>query len=73
MAILGKSAQVKVSIWGKIKTATQMLSITLLLASATTHVWYASLGVLMLLVAAILAVTSAADYVRSALRAIDHT
>lgn len=71
MATLGKSAHVKVSIWGKVKTATQMLSITLLLASATTNVWYAAFGLIMLPAAAVLAVTSAADYVRAALRAIN--
>ncbi|CAN8061897.1 unnamed protein product [Agarophyton chilense] len=74
MAILDKSAQVKVSIWGKLKTATQMVSLTLLLATVSIHVWFAQIGIVMLLAAATLAITSATEYVQSAIRAVhQHT
>lgn len=70
MALLGKSANVKVSVWGKIKTTVQMLSLVVLLAATTTTVWYAQVGICLLALAAVLAVASASDYTFSAMRAV---
>lgn len=66
MALRGKSAVVKVNIWGKVKTATQMVAITVLLyaSKCVTHV--AALGVFALVVSAILSITSAGEYAFSA-------
>lgn len=70
MAILGKSADVKVSSMGKLKTAMQMIAVTLLLLTTSMSLWYARLGLLLLIAAAFLSVLSASDYVRSATRAL---
>lgn len=68
MAIAGRSAVVKVSWIGKLKTAVQMISVTILLFSTTLSSWYAYTGMALLAVAAALAVLSATDYVTSAVK-----
>lgn len=73
MALLGKSANVKVSFWGKLKTTMQMVAVTLLLLASNLSTWYSRLGLVFLAVAAILSVVSASDYVFSASRALKQT
>lgn len=69
MAKLGLSVAVKVSVWGKIKTATQMVAVTLLLAVGDSGRSLATVGILGAVVSAVLAVFSASEYVVVALRA----
>lgn len=71
MAKLGLSVVVKVSIWGKIKTATQMLAVTTLLLSSNGGTRVAVVGIGLTFVSAVLAVFSATEYVLAALRTYD--
>lgn len=73
MAILGQSAQVKVSFWGKLKTATQMLALTILLFATNLVTWYARLGLCLLVLAAVLSFMSATEYIRAAQPAFSNT
>ncbi|CDF41084.1 CDP-diacylglycerol/glycerol-3-phosphate 3-phosphatidyltransferase [Chondrus crispus] len=68
MAQLGLSVVVKVSIWGKIKTATQMLALTILLFSGDGGTRVALVGISLAVVSAMLALFSATEYVVAALQ-----
>lgn len=70
MALSGKSATVKVSTLGKFKTATQMVSIAMLLATPFALSPLARIGALLLMVSAVLTVASAAQYVSAAVAAL---
>lgn len=72
MAKLGLSVVVKVSIWGKIKTATQMLALTLLLLAPHPATLSAKIGIPLACLSAALAVLSATEYVIAALRSYDN-
>lgn len=69
MAKLGLSVVVKVSVWGKIKTAMQMVAVTLLLAVRDPGGSLAAVGIAGAVVSAVLAVFSASEYVVAALHA----
>ena len=62
MAELGRRASVTVSYVGKVKTAVQMLSLTLLLAFQPSASWLGVLGVILLYLAAILTIWSMVIY-----------
>lgn len=70
MALRGASAVVKVSVWGKIKTASQMVALAILLAVSYLSTWYARAALALLAFAAFLTAASAADYTRAALAAL---
>lgn len=66
MAELGKRASIAVSYIGKVKTALQMVAITLLLAFHQSPTWYGFLGTALLYVAAILTIWSMMEYLKIA-------
>ena len=66
MAELGQRASIAVSYVGKIKTALQMIAITLLLAFHQSDTWYGFLGTGLLYVAAILTIWSMLEYLKIA-------
>ncbi|MGV3740370.1 MAG: CDP-diacylglycerol--glycerol-3-phosphate 3-phosphatidyltransferase [Gammaproteobacteria bacterium] len=66
MAELGKRASIAVSYIGKVKTALQMVAITLLLAFHQSPTWYGFLGTVLLYVAAILTIWSMMEYLKIA-------
>lgn len=70
MAIRQKSAVVKVSNIGKWKTASQMMSLSILLGVSYLYWWYSRIAILLLMFSAFLALLSAVDYVRAAANAL---
>ncbi len=74
MAKAGKSASVAVSFFGKLKTTVQMISIVLLLYfNAFAGIPIATLGTLLIWVAALLTLISMAYYLVMAARALQNT
>lgn len=70
MAACGRAAVVKVSVWGKVKTAMQMVALTALLFAERRLPAVAAVGVFALAVSAVLSVLSAAEYSIAAVRAL---
>jgi CDP-diacylglycerol--glycerol-3-phosphate 3-phosphatidyltransferase len=70
MAGLGRSAQVKVSMTGKIKTAAQMLALIGLIWQPVE--WITDLGMMLLFVATVLTLWSMIEYFAAAWRDIRH-
>lgn len=70
MAIRQKSAVVKVSFFGKLKTASQMVALSILLGVSYLYPWYSRFAIILLVFSAILALFSAVDYVRAAITAL---
>lgn len=70
MAIRQKSAVVKVSIIGKVKTASQLTSLSILLAASHLCAWYTQIAISLLVLSSILAIVSAANYVRASISAL---
>lgn len=70
MALIGKSANVQVSIWGKIKTTMQMVAVTALLLAPAMNTVIAKFGTIALVISAVLTVFSAVEYIISAAKAI---
>lgn len=66
MAELGQRTSIAVSYVGKIKTALQMIAITLLLAFHQSTTWYGFIGTILLYVAAILTIWSMIEYLKIA-------
>lgn len=66
MAELGQRTSIAVSYVGKIKTALQMVAITLLLAFHQSPTWYGFIGTVLLYVAAILTIWSMIEYLKIA-------
>lgn len=66
MAELGQRTSIAVSYVGKIKTALQMVAITLLLAFHQSPTWYGFIGTILLYVAAILTIWSMIEYLKIA-------
>jgi len=66
MAEWGKRASVAVGMLGKIKTILQMLALLLLLAFHSLNTWLASMGVVLLYVAALITIWSMVVYMRIA-------
>lgn len=66
MAELGQRTSIAVSYVGKIKTALQMVAITLLLAFHQSPTWYGFIGTILLYVAAILTIWSMIAYLKIA-------
>lgn len=73
MAIRRKSAVVKVSPLGKVKTAIQMISICALLSSPLPNTPFAIGATSLLAFSAFLTILSAANYVRAAVRALSQS
>lgn len=70
MALRQKSAVVKVSPFGKLKTATQMISISALLATPYPYTTFAKCAIILLVTSALFTFLSAVNYVRAAVAAL---
>lgn len=70
MAIRQKSAVVKVSNIGKVKTASQLLALSILLAVHHLYAWYTRLAIILLTFSTGLAIFSAFQYVQASVHAL---